>query len=93
MSTKAINNYLVRMGIKPTVRGFRMLHDCIALVLENPNTMNQWVKEIYMPVAKKHNTTWINLEHNLRTAIDATGSKANNSEFIAVAYLILSGNL
>lgn len=93
MSTKAINNYLVRMGVKPTMRGFAQLGDAIKIIIDDNSAQYNLCKSVYVDVAKIHKSTYAQVERNIRTAIQSTGCKQTNKEFIMVAVLVLSGNL
>lgn len=66
----AINRYLLKLRILPTLKGYNYLRDCIKLLIDSQRFLS-FKKEVYPYVARKHNTTSENVERGISNAIES----------------------
>jgi len=63
-----ICDILLRLGVRPKLKGYGYLCDAIGLYAQNPE--QSITKELYSVVAKRHNATPAQVERAIRTAIE-----------------------
>lgn len=73
---RLIFEYLLSMGLMPTLKGFGYLRHAIAILLEN-GSMCSLKYSIYPFIAKTFNTTPSNVERSISNAIDAAFLNGN----------------
>ncbi len=83
-SSQYVSLYVKRLlgqyGIPVHVMGYRYLHDCIVLVLENPSAADSVTKILYPSIAKKHKTTWTSVERDIRNAISIAWERCDKTK-------------
>lgn len=72
---------LRKLGILPNLGGYRYLEYGFRLVKEDPERMAYVTKELYPEIAKKYNTSWLGVEHAIRTAVTSCWLRGNR-EFL-----------
>lgn len=75
-----VKRLLGQYGIPVHVMGYRYLHDCIVLVLENPSAADSVTKILYPSIAKKHKTTWTSVERDIRNAISIAWERSDKTK-------------
>lgn len=65
---KEIAEEIMRLGIRPDIKGYRFLLEAVRLRIENPT--GGFCKDIYEGVAKKFNTTTSRVERAIRHSIE-----------------------
>jgi len=64
-----LNKILVRLGIKPNLKGYQYIKTAVELCLEDREELDGITKRLYPSVAKKHSSTADKVEHAIRHAI------------------------
>lgn len=83
-----IAKYLLKCGIKPHLQGFIFINEAIKILMENKESKMLMIKKIYPEVAKRYNVTAMQVERNIRNAIEKANKEykmMTNSEFIAIS--------
>lgn len=62
---------LSRLGITPTLKGYRLLLQSVKLALENPERISAVTKLLYPELAKMNHTSSCCVERSIRNAIEA----------------------
>lgn len=63
-------NYLLNIGMKPSLGGFKYVTAAILLRLEKNDDIISMTKELYPGIAKKYNTKAQRVEHGMRHSIE-----------------------
>ena len=64
-----LNNVLVRLGVKPNLKGYQYLKTAVTLCLEDREELDGITKRLYPSIAKRHKTSVDKVEHAIRHAI------------------------
>lgn len=64
---KSIDKLLKEAGISRSYRGYSYFADAVSLVAEDRTRLTNIRKEVYLPVAQKHNESIQNIERDIRT--------------------------
>jgi len=72
-----IDELLFRLGIMPNLVGHKYLKYGVELLLEDPERIQYVTKDLYPAIAKYYGTTWISVEHGIRTAVQICWKKGN----------------
>ena len=87
---KNIQQYLLKVGIKPHNSGFTYLADAIEMMIDE-NMLKPRMSSVICPrLAKKYNTTWSRVERCIRYVISKGNKEVcemESGEFIALAVL------
>lgn len=67
---KSIHGILKELGIPAHLCGYKYISDAVESISGNPRKLKNIVKEVYMDVAKKNNTTYTRVERGIRHAIE-----------------------
>ena len=78
---KELEKTLFKAGVLPTYVGYSYFIDAVQLVSTNRNQHLQTCKEIYIPIAQKHNANYMSVERDLRTVRDVF-MKNNGKEIL-----------
>ena len=105
---KEIYGIIRRMGVTSNYKGYYFVADAIALAMDFQGRPIRITKDIYPKLAKKYQTTALNIEHNIRTVINVCWEtnrdrvveiagfpliyKPTNSEFIDMIAYYLSSS-
>ena len=76
------------IGITANLKGYNYLRMAIISVINEPDTVNHVIKELYPSIAKKYKSTPAKVERAIRYALNVSRQKkkvgkCKNSEFIA----------
>ncbi len=63
----SVRNYLLDMGFRTNLCGYRYLMSALCALWENPG--QSLTKELYPVIAKQHNGSWQQIEHGIRLSI------------------------
>jgi len=72
-----IHNILIKCGVPVHIKGFRMLISATLKVSMNHEIIHNVTNDLYKVLAEEFGTTWIRVERNIRTAIEATFNRGN----------------
>lgn len=82
-----IEKYLIRVGIKPHLKGFYFLSDAIDLVMKDVKYLQKMTTRLYPFIAEKHDETPSKVERAMRHAIETSTlkrkPKPTNAQFIS----------
>lgn len=81
---RRIADLLVRLGIRPNLKGYQYLRTAIRLSMKDPEELDGITKRLYPSVARKHGTTSDKVEHAIRHAVKTAWAKGNTDEQKAV---------
>lgn len=81
MEMGRVDELLIRAKLKPGKKGFHQLSDVLTLMLEDKNFHGYGICEYYKQVAKKHNTHFAGVQHNIKRSIEEAveSSKSDGS--------------
>lgn len=82
-----IENYLISKGIYPNLKGFDYIVESIKLIREDREYRFSVTKKLYPELSKRFNDTTSKVERAIRHAIDRTGMRHTNSEFLSLVEL------
>lgn len=69
LTERRIADLLVRLGIKPNLKGYQYLRTAIRLCMKDKEELDGITKRLYPAVARKHGTNPDKVEHAIRHAI------------------------
>ena len=72
-----INKFLIKLNLCSSLKGKNYLIDCVSLILEDNISYNYLNSECYPVLAHNYNTGIINIDRNIRTAIQKAFKKRN----------------
>lgn len=75
-------NTLYSVGVFRHYCGYSYFQDAVFLAVEEPERLQSIQKEIYLPIAKKYQTSIANVEKNIRTVRDVIIK--NGGEYLLV---------
>lgn len=83
-----IKEYLLSVGIRPNIKGFKFLTKAIELVIKDETYLDSITKRLYPDVAKYFiGESASKVERAIRHSIDSAKIEVPNSEFIALAVI------
>ncbi len=71
-----ITKILKQLGIPLKFKGYTYIKDALCIMYTNSNK-SVTIKEVYLEIAKKHNTTYLSVERNIRHAIETAMERGN----------------
>lgn len=71
-----INNYLLKMGFSPNIKGYHLIRDALKLLFKK-NRICTLRTEIYPILSEKYSLTLESVEKNMANAIDRVWLKAS----------------
>ena len=80
MENKVID-YLLEQGIKPNLKGFNYLVQAVVAVMKD-RSQSEHMTMLYHKLAKDNNTSYINVERNIRYVITSAGINQTCGEFV-----------
>lgn len=86
---KKIYSIIRKLGVTSNYKGYFFVADAIQLAMNSQERPIRITKEIYPNLAKKYNTTPLNVEHNIRTAVNVCW-ETNRNGLIDIAGYPLS---
>lgn len=66
--TVRLDDVLRPMGITRTLKAYRILRECLLLILEKEDRLEAVQKEIYEPIAEEHICDWTAIQSAVRRA-------------------------
>jgi len=81
---KEVTEYLLNKGITRNLLGFNYLRKTVLMAIEKPEVLDK-ITVLYHLIAKEFNSTGQRTERAIRHAIESTGNKVVNSQFICDA--------
>ncbi len=72
-----ITNVLQEMGMPAHLKGFYYVREAILMVYSNENLLSHMMEDVYMPLAKRYNTSLHCVERVIRVAIENTWLRGN----------------
>ena len=75
-----------RLGITANYEGYWYLLRAIQAIPMDGSVMFRIAKDLYPAIAKEYQTTRLNVEHNIRTAIDRCWEKGNRELLCEICY-------
>lgn len=75
---KIISDYLNNLGISTNYLGFNYIKEIVVKVIEDRRRLKSFNSKIYPQLAIKYNTPVINIERNIRNAINAINAQKND---------------
>lgn len=72
-----IADLLVRLGIRPNLKGYQYLRTAVLLSMKDREELDGITKRLYPSVARKHGTSPDKVEHAIRHAIKTAWEKGN----------------
>lgn len=78
--TIRLDDVLRPMGITRTLKAYRILRECLLLILEKEDRLEAVQKEIYEPVAEKHVCDWTAIQSAVRRAAQTAWNR--NPEYL-----------
>lgn len=79
-TTKEGVSVLLKLGIRTDLRGFKYIVDIFKLSEKYNYHVNGEMMELYRQVAVLNNTTYMNVESRIRSAIEIAFEKGNTEE-------------
>ena len=76
---KGKSGILIRLGIFPNLVGYRYLEYGIELLNENPDRIYYVTKDLYPVIAQRYGTSWLSVEHAIRTAVAICWERGNRT--------------
>jgi len=86
-----IDELFFRLGIMPNLVGYKYLKYGLELLMKEPERIQYVTKDLYPAIAKYYGTTWLSVEHGIRTAIQICWKKGNRMLLDEVAGCHLEG--
>lgn len=86
---KKIYSIIRKLGVTSNYKGYFFVADAIQLAMNSQERPIRITKEIYPNLAKKYHTTPLNVEHNIRTAVNVCW-ETNRNGLIDIAGYPLS---
>lgn len=83
-----VEKYLLEKGIKPQLKGFAYLSDAIEFCQKDKAYLRA-ITKLYNKIAEVNKDTYTRVERAIRNAINVSGKKMTNSQFIATAVIEL----
>lgn len=83
-SDQKIADLLIRIGIRPNLKGYQYLRTAVKLGMKDREELDGITKRLYPSVARKHKTTPDKVEHAIRHAVETSWIKGNEEEQKAV---------
>ena len=77
-----VQDFLLRVGIAPNIKGFATLTEAVLIAAEEPSVMEAVTKKLYPAVAQKVGTTASCAEHAIRRAIETCFERGNVEEIM-----------
>lgn len=96
-----IESFLIKNNFNPSLKGFPYIVSCIEYMLENnivPSEISV-CKELYVEVAKKHNTNSAAVDRCIRGCVyeahykDVQGLTPSNSKFLGILYYFVKNEV
>lgn len=84
-----VEKYLLQKGIKPHLKGFAYLSDAIEFCQKDKTLLRAITTKLYHKIAEVNKDTYTRVERAIRNAINVSGKKMTNSQFIATAIIEL----
>lgn len=75
-----VADLLVRLGIRPNLKGYQYLKTAIILCMKDREELDGITKRLYPSVARKHGTSADKVEHAIRHAIKTAWEKGNGEK-------------
>lgn len=79
-----ITDLLVRLGIRPNLKGYQYLKTAVILSMKDKEELDGITKRLYPSVARKHAASADKVEHAIRHAIRTAWEKGNETDQKAV---------
>lgn len=86
---KIIKQTVLQLTRKQSYKGFSFVTYGLYLTLNDKSRLNHISKSLYIDIASKYNTTWQNVERNIRTLIDVIWRDKDNE----LLHKICHGNI
>ena len=67
---KTIDSLLRQAGVNKCYVGYPFFAEAVSMALEDPSRLSGIQKNIYLPIAKRHNVSMFQLEKDIRTIRD-----------------------
>lgn len=87
-----IENYLLRKGFKPNLKGFDIIVEAIRLVQSDKIYLRKITTLLYPTISKNLNASSSKVQRAIQHSISVAGIFQVNSEFIARAVIELKGD-
>lgn len=92
-----IENILIKNNFNPSLKGFNYITSSILYMFENNITPSEikLCKELYVKIAKKHNSNPSSVDRCIRGSIyeaqykDSQGLTPSNSKFLGILYYLI----
>jgi len=72
-----VRNLLLQLEINRSYTGFEYIIYGVELVINDRNCLNYITKSLYLDIAKEYNTSWTQVERNIRTVVNAIWKNGN----------------
>ena len=76
---------LVRLGILPNLIGYKYLRYGFALLKDDPERIQYVTKDLYPAIAHYYGTSWVSVEHAIRTAVTVCWERGNKELLVEMA--------
>lgn len=84
MSSNQLNSLLLRLGVKPNLKGYQYLKTAVLIGLENREELDGITKRLYPSIARKHKTGADKVEHAIRHAISSSWERGMIHEQVRI---------
>lgn len=73
---RTINDTLIDIGVPAHLCGRQYSASAIKIVLEHPESIRDFIKNIYIAIAKEFKVTWTSVERGIRHAVESACDRA-----------------